>query len=215
MIKGELKSKIDAVWSDFWSGGISNPLEVMEQLTYLLFIKGLDEQQTLKENKANRTGQPVEDPIFSEGETFTPKGLAAGRPCEDLRWSRFKNSSAQDMYDVVDTYVFPFLEARAADSTHARHMQDARLTIPTPALLQKAVDGLDAIPMEDRDTKAHKYAAAGLKRYWIIDPEGPKAIVYELRQGVFVETARHLPGTKATLDAGPAEIMIDPAELPA
>ena len=55
MITGELKSKIDAVWNDFWSGGISNPLEVMEQLTYLLFIKGLDEQQTLKENKANRT----------------------------------------------------------------------------------------------------------------------------------------------------------------
>ena len=55
MITGDLKSKIDAVWNDFWSGGISNPLEVMEQLTYLLFIRGLDEQHTLAENKASRT----------------------------------------------------------------------------------------------------------------------------------------------------------------
>ena len=157
MITGELKSKIDSVWNDFWSGGISNPLEVMEQLTYLLFIKGLDEKQTLAENKAHRTGKPIEDPIFPDGD-FTPEGMAASRPYSELRWSRFKDlGSAQDMYDIVDNYVFPFLEERAADSSHARHMENARLTIPTPALLQKAVDGLDAIPMEDRDTKGDVY----------------------------------------------------------
>ncbi|NND02625.1 MAG: Uma2 family endonuclease, partial [Acidimicrobiia bacterium] len=61
--------------------------------------------------------------------------------------------------------------------------------------------------------KAHKYAAAGLERYWIIDPQGPVVIVYGLHQGVYVETARHLPGTEARLDVGPAEITIDPAEL--
>jgi type I restriction enzyme M protein len=158
MITGELKSKIDAVWNDFWSGGIANPLEVMEQLTYLLFIKGLDERQTLAENKANRTGEPIEDVIFPEGEVFTPDGLAVGRPYTDLRWSRFREmGSAQEMYDVVAKYVFPFMQARAADTSHARHMKDARLTIPTPALLQKAVDGLAAIPMEDRDTKGDVY----------------------------------------------------------
>ena len=78
MITGELKSKIDAVWNDFWSGGISNPLEVMEQLTYLLFIKGLDERQTLAERKAHRTGKPVEDVVFPVGK-FTPDGAAVGR----------------------------------------------------------------------------------------------------------------------------------------
>lgn len=157
MITGELKSKIDAVWNDFWSGGISNPLEVMEQLTYLLFIKGLDERQTLAEAKANRTGQPIDDVVFPDG-TFTPKGLAEGRAYADLRWSRFKNlGSAQDMYDIVSRYVFPFLQARSTDSTHATHMDGARLTIPTPALLKKAVDGLDAIPMDDRDTKGDVY----------------------------------------------------------
>jgi type I restriction enzyme M protein len=156
MITGELKSKIDAVWNDFWSGGISNPLEVMEQLTYLLFIKGLDERQTLAERKANRTGEPIEDPIFPDGE-FTPDEATVGRPYDDLRWDRFKNLSAQDMYEIVDRYVFPFMQSRSANSTHAKHMKGARLTIPTPALLQKAVDGLDAIPMEDRDTKGDVY----------------------------------------------------------
>jgi type I restriction enzyme M protein len=133
MITGELKSRIDAVWNDFWSGGISNPLEVMEQLTYLLFIRGLDERQILAENKANRTGEPIDDVVFPDGE-FKPDGLAAGIPYENMRWSRFKDlGSAQDMYDIVGNYVFPFLQERAANSTHAKHMKDAHLTIPTPA----------------------------------------------------------------------------------
>ncbi len=157
MVTGELKSKIDAVWNDFWSGGISNPLEVMEQLTYLLFIKGLDEQQALAENKANRTGKPIEDEIFLEGQEFRPEGRAEGRPYSDLRWSTFKNMPAAEMYDVVGNYVFPFLHDRAGESTHAKHMRDARLTIPTPALLLKAVDGLDAVEMQDRDTKGDVY----------------------------------------------------------
>ena len=157
MITGELKSKIDAVWNDFWSGGISNPLGVMEQLTYLLFIKALDERQTLAENKANQTGEPIDDVIFPKGELFHPEGRARGRPYGDLRWSRFKNMAPAEMYEVVDEYVFPFLEERAEESTHAKHMRDARLTIPTAGLLQKAVDGLDAIPMVDRDTKGDVY----------------------------------------------------------
>jgi type I restriction enzyme M protein len=156
MITGELKSKIDAVWNDFWSGGISNPLEVMEQLTLLLFIKGLDEAQTRAERKANRTGQPIEDVIFPEG-TFTPEGKTTGRPYADLRWDRLKHVPAKEMFDVVESYVFPFLQERSAATTHGKHMKGARFTIPTPGLLQKAVDGLDAIPMEDRDTKGDVY----------------------------------------------------------
>jgi type I restriction enzyme M protein len=156
MVTGELKSKIDAIWSDFWSGGISNPLEVMEQLTYLLFIKGLDEAQTRAERKANRTGQPIEDPIFPAGE-FRPDDAARARPYEDLRWSRFKNLTPADMFELVDKYVFPFMQARAANSTHGKHMRGARLTIPTPGLLAKAVDGIDAVPMDDRDTKGDVY----------------------------------------------------------
>ena len=117
MITGELKSRIDAVWNDFWSGGISNPLEVMEQLTYLLFIKALDERQTLAERKANRTGEAIDDVIFREGEYFHPEGRARGRPYGDLRWSRFKHMAAVDMFEVVEQYVFPFLHQRADEST--------------------------------------------------------------------------------------------------
>ncbi len=156
MITGELKTRIDAVWSDFWSGGISNPLEVMEQLTLLLFIKGLDEAETRAERKANRTGAAIERPIFPDG-TFTPEGQTTGRPYADLRWDRLKNMPANEMYDVVENYVFPFLQERTATTTHGKHMRGARFTIPTPGLLQKAVDGLDAIPMEDRDTKGDVY----------------------------------------------------------
>ena len=130
MITGELKSKIDAVWNDFWSGGISNPLEVMEQLTYLLFVKALDERQKLAQRKANRTGEPLDEVIFPEGEQFKPEGLVAGRPYGDLRWSRFKNMAAADMYEVVEKYVFPFLQQRADESTHAKHMRGARLHHP-------------------------------------------------------------------------------------
>ena len=157
MITGGLKAKIDAVWNSFWSGGISNPLEVIEQLTYLLFIKALDERQALAENKAHRTGQPIDTVIFPEDEQFLPEGLISSRPYSDLRWSRFKHMSAADMFEVVERYVFPFLHQRAEESTHAKHMRGARLTIPTPGLLQKAVDGLDGIPMEDRDTKGDVY----------------------------------------------------------
>jgi len=156
MVTGELKSKIDAIWNDFWSGGISNPLEVMEQLTYLLFIKGLDEAQTRAERKANRTGQPIANPIYPAGE-FRPDDATKARPYEDLRWSRFKNLAPAEMFELVDKYVFPFMQARAAHSTHGKHMRGARLTIPSAALLAKAVDGIDQVPMDDRDTKGDVY----------------------------------------------------------
>lgn len=156
MITGELKSKIDAIWNDFWSGGIANPLEVMEQLTYLLFIKGLDEAQTREENKANATKSAIENPIFLDGD-FTPDGLALGRPYSDMRWKNFKSLPPREMYDLVDKYMFPFIQQRAADSTHATHMKGARFTIPTPNLLSKIVDALDEIPMQDRDTKGDVY----------------------------------------------------------
>ncbi len=157
-ITGEIKSQIDSVWNDFWSGGISNPLEVIEQLTYLLFVKGLDETQTREENKANRTGQPLPTDVpFPEGD-FTPEGTDRSIPYEQMRWSNLINlGSAQDLFNTFDNFVFPFLRERTAHTSHGAHMEGARLTIPTPNLLQKAVDGIDAIPMEDRDTKGDVY----------------------------------------------------------
>lgn len=95
-ISGETKSRIDRIWNDFYSGGISNPLEVIEQLTYLLFIRRLDDAQTRAEKQARLTGRPVENPVFGEGQ-------------ELLRWQNFKNQDPQVMFDVMASGVFPFL----------------------------------------------------------------------------------------------------------
>lgn len=152
MLTGEIRNQVDQIWNAFWSGGISNPLEVMEQITYLLFLRRLDELQTLAELKARRTEEPVERQAFPEG--TDPKG----RSYADFRWSRFKNMAPAEMYEVVSEHVFPFLRTLGGDgSTYAHHMKDARFTIPTPALLSKVVDMLAQVPMEDRDTKGDLY----------------------------------------------------------
>ncbi|MDX2353198.1 MULTISPECIES: type I restriction-modification system subunit M [Stutzerimonas] len=148
MITGTIKNQIDQIWNAFWSGGISNPMEVIEQMTYLLFIKRLDELQTVKEKKAARTGQPIDNPIFNPYQAH-------------LRWSQFKLlGDPGSLYTLVSEKVFPFIKTLGSEngeSTYSAHMKDARFTIPTPGLLAKVVDMLDAIPMEDRDTKGDLY----------------------------------------------------------
>lgn len=152
MLTGELKSRIDRIWDAFWSGGISNPLEVMEQITYLLFIKRLDELETLEENKARFLDEPMGRRLFPQGDD------ERGRPFADLRWTRFKHFAPAEMHEVVGNHVFPFLRTLGGEgSTYATHMRDARYTIPSPGLLVKVVEGLDQIPMEDRDTKGDVY----------------------------------------------------------
>src|SRR5450755_3673332 len=81
MITGDLKSKVDRVWDAFWSGGIANPIEVIEQITYLLFLRRLDELQTLAENKANRTGQPLDRIIFDGGANDPASMSVLGEAC--------------------------------------------------------------------------------------------------------------------------------------
>lgn len=152
MLTGELRSQVDRIWDAFWSGGISNPLEVIEQITYLLFLRRLDDLQTLAENRAHRLGTKVEHEPFPKGKD------GRGRPYQDLRWSRLKHLPAGEMYAVVSDHVFPFLRTLGGEgSTYTTHMKDARFTIPTPALLAKVVDLLDQVPMDDRDTKGDLY----------------------------------------------------------
>ena len=152
MITGDIKAKVDRIWDAFWAGGIANPMEVIEQITYLLFLRRLDDLHTLEENKASRLKKPIEDPVFPPGKD------SRGRPYEDLRWSRFKNFAPTDMFAVLSEHAFPFLRTLGGDgSTYAHHMKDARFTIPTPALLAKVVDLVSDVPMEDRDTKGDLY----------------------------------------------------------
>jgi type I restriction enzyme M protein len=127
-------------------------LEVIEQITYLLFLRRLDDLQTLEELKAQRLKKPIERRVFPEGKD--PKGM----PYDQLRWSKFKNLEAREMYAVVDEHAFPFLQQLGGDkSAYSQHMEDARFTIPTAALLAKVVDLIDHVPMEDRDTKGDLY----------------------------------------------------------
>src|SRR5216117_1624354 len=152
MITGEIKNQVDRVWDAFWAGGISNPLEVIEQITYLLFLRRLDDLQALEENKASSLKKPIERRIFPEGND------ARGRPFEDMRWSRLKNFAPGDMYAVVSDHVFPFLRTLGGNgSSYAHHMKDARFTIPKASLLAQVVDLIDKVPMEDRDTKGDLY----------------------------------------------------------
>ena len=150
MITGELKSKIDRIWDTMWSGGISNPLSVIEQLTYLLFIKRLDELHTLKEHKASRTGKPIERPLYKKDQ-------------DHLRWSRFKETAPEQMFATVRDEVFPFIKnlgnngENNGNSTYTHHMKDALFLMPTPRVLSNVVDQLDSIDMADSDTKGDLY----------------------------------------------------------
>ena len=146
MITGELRSKVDKIWETFWTGGITNPLEVIEQFTYLLFIKGLDDKEIIKENDAILLGIDF-DRTFPEDK-------------QKLRWSKFKNFEAETMYDVVANEVFPFIKSLHTnkDSAYAKYMGDAIFKIPTPLMLSKIVDGIDNIDMdENKDTKGDLY----------------------------------------------------------
>lgn len=146
MITGELRSKIDQLWNAFWSGGISNPLEVIEQITYLMFLKRLDDLQIAKERKANRSGRPIENPIY-DADT------------EPLRWSKFRELGPDQLLRTVRDDVFPWLRLLGGEeSTYGEHMKDARFTIPTASLLTKAVDILDELPLsEGGDVKGDLY----------------------------------------------------------
>jgi len=146
MITGELKNKIDRIWETFWTGGITNPLDVIEQFTYLLFIKQLDDVETTKENEANFLGVPFESMFPGE--------------CQRYRWSKFKNlGSADEMYDVVMNGVFPFIKNlhQDGDSAYARYMGDAIFKVPTSAMLTKIIDGIDNLKLGDEDTQGDLY----------------------------------------------------------
>ncbi len=147
MLTGELKNQIDRVWEAFWTGGLSNPLTVIEQMTYLLFIRRLDEIQTQKEQKANLLKQDIEDPLFLSGEY-------------DLRWSRFKDMDPEVMFRLFTKQdgIFDFLRnVGSRSAAYTRFMKGATFMIPTPRLLAQVVEMLSNIDMNDRDTKGDVY----------------------------------------------------------
>tara|TARA_R110002051_G_scaffold30487_1_gene70518 strand:- start:22914 stop:24452 length:1539 start_codon:yes stop_codon:yes gene_type:complete len=152
MILGSIRSQIDQIWNAFWSGGVSNPISVIEQLTFLMFIKRLDDLHTVQERQSEDLGTPMTRRIFPEGNDDKSE------PYDNLRWSRFKNFEAREMMRIVDEHVFPFLRQLGEEgSSYGQHMKDARLGFSNANLLAKVVQMLDEVPMDDRDTKGDVY----------------------------------------------------------
>jgi len=147
MITGELRSKIDKVWEAFWTGGLSNPITVIEQMTFLLFIRRLDEIHTQREQKATFLKKEIEQSIYTKEQY-------------ELRWSYFKNTDPDVMYKLFtkENGVFDFLKNMGnTDSAFSTYMKGATFMIPTPRLLAQVVDMLSGINMDDRDTKGDVY----------------------------------------------------------
>lgn len=144
MITGKLKSDVDKIWEIFWTGGITNPLSVIEQFTYLLFIKGLDDKQTNLESNAEILGIEVEKNIFSVDQ-------------QTYRWQNFKQLDATKMYDLVSRKVFPFIKnvdknKKSKKSAFTKYMNDAIFMIPTPQMFQKIITNIDKLPLRNDGT---------------------------------------------------------------
>ena len=172
MITGAVKNKVDKIWTDIWAGGLTNPLTVIEQLTYLIFIRSLDEKEIEYEQFDHDLG-------IEETHIF-PKSTIG----QSMRWSTFKNRDAQTIFDIIQRYVFPAIksmkgsrlpdfdedgklveveeeEGNVEDETaFSRYMKDAIFLIPTPQVLQKIVTGLDDLYQNDlqgRDMQGDLY----------------------------------------------------------
>ena len=142
MITGELKNKIDSLWDVFAAGGLVNPLDVIEQITYLMFIRDLDDSDKLREKEASMLGLPFQS-IF-EGEVQIGGRTIDGRL---LRWSVFRDLEAAQTYSIVQEWVFPFIKGLHGNKScaYSKYMEDAIFKLPTPLLLSKVIDALDEI----------------------------------------------------------------------
>ena len=149
MITGATKSKVDAIWQKMWEGGITNPIEVISQLTYLMFMRSLDEKE-LETEKMEQVLGVKQKRIFPESYRNVYGAEIRG---DQLRWSRFKDKPAQEMYRVVNEFAFPFIKQLGNESAFAKAMESATFGFPAgkPSLLEKAVDGIEGLLSEFDD----------------------------------------------------------------
>ncbi len=142
MITGELKNKIDSLWEIFWTGGLTNPLDVIEQITYLMFIHDLDDSDNLRAKESAMLGLPYKS-VFAEEVSIGERKIDGSQ----LKWSVFHDFPAAKMYSTVQEWVFPFIKNLHGDknSAYSKYMDDAIFKLPTPLMLSKVVDSLDEI----------------------------------------------------------------------
>ena len=201
MITGELKSKIDRLWETFWTGGITNPLDVIEQMTYLMFIHDLDESDNLRSKESAMLGLPYQS-IFTEEVQIGERTV----PGQQLKWSVFHDFPAGQMYSVMQEYIFPFIKNLHGDksSAYAKYMDDAIFKLPTPLLLEKVVTALDEIygqmaQVKDSDVRGDVYE-------YLLSKLATAGVNGQFR------TPRHIIKMMVELMApGPDEVICDPA----
>ena len=159
MITGELKNKIDSLWDVFASGGLVNPLDVIEQITYLMFIHDLDDTDNLRAKESAMLGLPHKS-IFADEVTIGERSIDG----QQLKWSTFRDFPAGRMYTIMQEWVFPFIKNLHADkdSAYSKYMDDAIFKLPTPLLLDKVVTSLDDIyelmkKSDDTDVRGDVY----------------------------------------------------------
>ena len=160
MITGELKNKIDKIWDTIWTGGLSNPITVLEQITYLIFMKLLDDNEVIKEGNASVLGGNYQSEIFKEGNYCPDDNEYMSVPYSELRWSNFKNNEPGQMMDLIRNFVFPFIKTvngGSKETAFSRFMEDAVFLIPTPKVLGVCVDILSEIDMSDKDIMGDVY----------------------------------------------------------
>lgn len=158
MITGEIKNRIDAIWDTFWVGGITNSITVLEQMTYLFFMKMLDDAQKTKEANASIMGVAVKDPTFKPGMWHNPE-TDNDVPYETLRWSVFKNKDAEEMHRIVSRDAFVFIKNLngGKDSSYSRFMANATFLVQSPRTLTRIVEGIDGLDMNNRDAMGDVY----------------------------------------------------------
>ena len=151
MITGGLKNQIDKIWDTFWTGGISNPLTVIEQFTFLIYLKMLDHRQATYEKKASATGRPLERTLFKADE-------------QGLRWRNFKDLDPESMFDlfirpsVGDLTVFEHMKQIGdTGGVFGDFMKGATFMIQSPRLLDQLVQMIDGIDLDNRDTNGDLY----------------------------------------------------------
>lgn len=159
MITGEIKNKIDQIWDVFFVAGITSPIAVLEQMTYIFFMKLLDDKQLSEEALNAFLGQPLKNPAFPPGEMWHNPETDQDIPYEEMRWNKFKDLGPDNMYQMVRQNVFEFIKqiGTGEESAYSRYMKSAIFLIPNARTLSKIVDGISALDMNNRDTMGDVY----------------------------------------------------------
>ena len=160
MITGELKNKMDKIWDTIYTGGLTTPSSVIEQITYLMFMKLLDDNEMKKEGNASTLGVEYKSKIFLDGSFQPDENIDDSIPYEELRWNVFKNYEPTQMYNTVRNYVFPFIKTvsgEGKDTAFAKFMAEAVFLLDSPKVLAVCVDELSALDMSNKDMMGDIY----------------------------------------------------------